>query len=129
MSHEQMARLFRLVAINAYRVYLGTLIGNPPPGLKALGERITNPEPGDLVLETSTIYKWAKDSEQAPLAQYPALGVLLRKTREPFPGKEEDADPVTYEDVWYLRPIDGSVSEYRWTNANFIQVKESLHVA
>jgi len=42
-----------LLAIIGRELYRATLIGNAPPVIKELGERMRNPQPGDLVLEVS----------------------------------------------------------------------------
>lgn len=136
------SQLLRMVAINAYAAWTNTLVGNPAPAVKEQFERTTNPQPGDVVLETSTVWTWAKHSDEAPRDQYPALGVLLRVVQEPIVTAEqlsklhaegdhyvragETLDEIPKERVTYIRPLDGSVPEYRWTNASFIRVFASL---
>jgi hypothetical protein len=121
-------RLLRLIAINAYTAYRNTLIGDPPPALAAFGSRIRDPRPGDIVIETSTIYRWAQHADEAPSEQYPSIGILLRVADEPFPCEEGEIEPDenARERVYYIQPLDGSVPEYRWTNADFIVVPSSM---
>jgi hypothetical protein len=127
------ARLRRLVACNGYAAYQLTLVGNPAPFVQEVGDRIRHPQPGDVVLETSTFYHWARKPDGEP---GPALGVLLRKVQEPIMSREQfdklhaDGDyynepDETYESlptelIWYIEPLDGAVPEYRWHNADFI---------
>lgn len=129
MTPEQ-ARLFRLLAVNAYHAYSHTLVGNAAPKVQAAYERMTHPMPGDVVLETSTIWTWAKHVDEEPMKQCPYLGVLLRTAREPYPRdpEEQSEEVVATELVYYIRPIDGSVPEYRWTNANFIALFSELTI-
>jgi hypothetical protein len=120
---HRLAYLLRAVAINAYAAYMNGL-AHPGPAYQAQSRRTRDPQPGDLVLETSTLWRAARYVEDTP-GQFPNLGVLLRMTTEPMPGDSEDEEPPT-ERVWYVRPLDGSVPEYRWTNADFIRVLTSL---
>jgi hypothetical protein len=39
---------------------------------------------------------------------------------------DETLEEIPKERVYYIRPLDGSVPEYRWTNASFIRVYSSL---
>jgi hypothetical protein len=137
-----MSRALRLIAINAYGAYRNTLVGNVAPAVKRQFARTSNPVVGDTVLEVSTIWKWAKYSDEAPAEQYPGIGVLLRIAAEPcitqeqldemhslgdyFKHAEETLSDVPKETVYYIEPLDGSVPEYRWTNARFIRVLTSL---
>lgn len=111
------ADILEMLAKTAYSAYRFTLISGPQ-FTKDNFNRMNNPVPGDLVLETSTHYGRAKAGVR--------LGYLLRKVREPFPWSEEEiADnggECPTELCYYIRPLDGSVPEYRWTNASFIAV-------
>jgi hypothetical protein len=119
--------LWRLIAIGAYTAYSNSLVGNPAPKVREYFERVSHPQVGDVVLEMSTVWRWAAHAVEAPRKQYPELGVLLRVTEEPFPAAEgEEPDPTVTETVHYIQPLDGSVPEYRWTNARFIQVPDAL---
>jgi hypothetical protein len=138
-------RLLRLIAINTYVAYSNSLVGNPAPAVRAVYERKRNPQPGDIVMETSTIWRWAEHADEAPSDQYPAIGVLLRIESEPvctqtaldemhadgdyFVRLDEKLTDVPTERVFYIKPLDGSVPEYRWTNADFIRVSDSLRDA
>lgn len=120
--------LIRLIEINAYSVYTGTLIGNAPPAVKELFQRLKAPRPGDLVLEITTLLTPAHDGER--------LGRLLRDVREPvftpeqlesYTEEGEDiSDPYfsRTERVCYIQTMDGR--EIRWCNAKFIAVADSF---
>lgn len=127
-GEQRTAYLLRLVAINAYVAYSNTLVGNAAPAIHAQFLRTKDPQVGDVVLETSTVWQKSRHVEETP-TQFPQLGVLLRVAQEPYPyepGDYEDGEPIPTEKVWYIRPLDGSVPEYRWTNAIFIRVMVSL---
>lgn len=128
-------RLLFLVAVNGYMAYRHTLGRPAPADIQRAFKQADNPQPGDLVLETSTAWSWLK-SGQSP---GPALGILLRITQELVVYEEVDLDdfesdhegevkkshkPSLYENVFYIAPLDESRSEYRWTNAHFI----ALHI-
>ena len=133
--------LLQLVAINAYAAYSNVLMAATAPRGKEIFERTSHPEVGDVVLETSTIWKAARHAEDTP-KQFPNLGVLLRVVDEPIMTQDaldkmhadgdyyeragETLADIPKERVWYLQPLDGSVPEYRWTNASFIRVSTSL---
>lgn len=133
--------LLQLIAINAYAAYCNVLMGTSAPRGREIFERMTHPEPGDLVLETSTIWQAARHAEDVP-KQLPCLGVLLRVVDEPvctqadldamhaegdsYTSPNESLADIPRERVWYIQPLDNSVPEYRWTNASFIQVFNSL---
>jgi hypothetical protein len=136
----------RLLAINAYTVYLMSISASArdaAPKWRGMFDRLRNPVVGDIVLETSTIWQWARHAVEAGRAQYPHIGVLLRVADEPvvssdalvemhragdyFIRQGETVDEIPKERVFYIEPLDGSVPEYRWTNANFIAVPRSLY--
>jgi hypothetical protein len=126
--------LIRLLAVNARELYSSTLVGNPAPATKELGEIIKNPKVGDLVLELSrAIYIYA---DQFPgrydeeLKESAYMGRLISITEEPIDrnseekwDEKEEGRPVPLEKVWVIEKLlDGSV--VRWSNANFIKVIE-----
>lgn len=127
------AQLLRFVAEAGHAAYMATLVGDPAPIVKRMGDRIRDPRPGDVVLETSTFYQrnWRPS----------ALGQLILTRDEPFLDRVEfceahlDGDywndpDETYpefaarhtERVWYLRPLAGVGGPclHRWSNASFI---------
>lgn len=70
--------------------------------------RMRDPQPGDLVLELSTAFRWLGNDRLAPGE---ALGWLLRI--------EPDE---TYGKAYVLRPVYEPDGEFTWTNASFITV-------
>jgi hypothetical protein len=107
--------LISLLCVSAYNAYLGSFGGHDAAIRRH--RWFTDPQPGDLVMETSTIY--AK-------SQYDniRIGFLKSTAREPVYTPEEwdgDDEPIPTEKVWYIEALfDGEVK--RWTNADFIRV-------
>lgn len=142
---RDIGRLLRLIAINAYVAYSNTIVGSPAPEVEAVGKRTVNLQPGDLIVERSTLWHWAKHADEAPATQYPQMGILLRIVHEPIETQEElDAlhaqgdyivrpgetlADIPKELVFYIKPLDGSVPEYRWHNADFLRVNDCLEDA
>ena len=119
--------LLELIAINAYTAYRNTLIGNPPPAIKRYSERIRNPEPGDLVLEITNPGARAVDRigrlksvgmENPPPEEVSKADYDVAEWGRPYPPYEER--------IWRIETLDGR--EFRWWNANFIVIPESLTV-
>lgn len=122
--------LMRLMEISAYNLYLATLVGDPAPRVKKIGDRMCAPVPGDLVLETSTIYREGERYESLIGCR---LGRLVRTAREDVctaeqwydhEGGEASGEPIPTERVWYIEIADGR--EYRWRNASFIAVPDGI---
>jgi hypothetical protein len=106
----------RLIEALAYNLYRATIVGDPAPFVRELGTRMANPQPGDLVLETTTLRR--------PNSYGARLGRLLRIVDEPFPDWPDDEGDAPLERVWYITLPDGR--EYRWTNASFIAVPTEI---
>ncbi len=112
---EKMAKAIRSMAHNAYR---HTLVSDAPRAVVAAHKRMTNPRPGDLVCEISTISCESRDLE--------AVGYLQSVTQEPvgfddpnFTWDEKlEGCPRPTEEVFNILTLDGRAS--RWTNAQFI---------
>ena len=114
-----------LIAHSGYLAYRATLIGNAPPSTRLLFERMRNPRPGDLVLETTTYHREPWDPG--------GLGYLDRIVFEPMCTEDEwDDEDGPYascptDKVWYVRPFvptaDGK-TEVRWHNADFIALPD-----
>lgn len=68
--------------------------------------RMSRPQPGDLVLETTTAFRWLGDEQIAPGE---ALGWLIRSD----------------DDEHVLRPIFWTEGEFTWHNARFIALGPS----
>jgi len=141
MSGEfELPSLLKLVAINAYAAYCNAMT-NRAPQYAAQFLRTSEPEAGDVVLEVSTVFR-SKDAYEPIEGQFASLGILLRKVQEPvvsaerlaemhaegdyFKSPEETLDQIPKEVIYYVRPLDGSVPEFRWSNARFIRVLSKL---
>lgn len=114
----------RLVETLAYNLYLSTLVGDPAPRIKQLGDRISRPVVGDMVLEVSTIHDETRVGTR--------LGRLVREALEPMytpegwyaEGNAGPDEPIPRERVQYIELSDGR--EYRWHNARFITVPTEI---
>lgn len=122
-----------------------TLVGQPAPIVTRIYERMKAPQPGDIVLETSTMYRQAED-------WYKGFGVLLEHRREWW---ETDADwekhcaeeRAAHEDflkgpyahpgdadepwepgermkdhAWYIQYGSGERDICRWVNCEFLAI-------
>lgn len=121
-----MMDLRRLLYVNAYQVYLGTLHSCGAPITRATHDVLTSPRPGHLVMEISTIYMPERDEWR--------FGRLLRRVDEPRYSADEwreqgarDDEPIPTQRAWYIELPDGR--EFRWDNAEFIRVLEDNDTA
>lgn len=90
-----------------------------------------NPQPGDLVIETSSaarIHSDRFDAKRRAETLAKSVGRLTSKAVEPF---HDDATwekvkdgygPRPMQTVWYIQNLDGSTC--RWENADFVRVAE-----
>lgn len=65
---------------------------------------------GDMVFEASTAYR---------NRSWPAVGKLVKKELEPFPGDWAD-EAAPLETAWYIEALDGRT--VRWTNCEFLRL-------
>lgn len=101
--------------------YRACLVGNPAPIVTEMYDRMKNPQPGDLVMETGAPYSQVKTR---------ALGILLEHRREWWHTDEEWAEVQTnYSDpdderptdaAWYIQYGPKAADVCRWTDAEFI---------
>jgi len=118
-------RLLELLAINAYVAYRNTLIGNPSTATKRYYERVSNPKPGDLVLEITN--RGARVIDR--IGRLLSVGVENPPPEEVSEDDYDEAEwgrpwPPYQERTWRIETLDGR--EFRWWNANFIVIPESL---
>jgi hypothetical protein len=125
-------------------LHRATLVGNPAPVVAAMYERITHPEPGDLVVETSRLGSGHLEVE--------AFGILVAHRREWWETDEEWAAQVKQEradhesflagpyaqpgdadepwapserltdDAWYVQYGPQPADVCRWVNCEFIVI-------
>jgi hypothetical protein len=97
-----------LLAIVGRELHRATLIGNAPPLITKLRERMRNPQPGDLVLEISRL------GGMIPGRFDPdSIGRLLRA---------ESADGGR--DRWVVEPLHAPGTEQGWQNAEFVALPD-----
>lgn len=100
-----------------YQAYSNCIVGNQAPAIKRYFDRVRNPEPGDLVVETSTFY--ARDLRGYG---HVAVGTLVERKIESLVYEEDGFEPDPYEEeAWYVTPFTGGET-IRWTNAEFIAI-------
>lgn len=106
------------IIASTYALYCVTMRGDPTRAEASIRSyMIAPPQPGDLIMEISTI--WRRDRDAA------RLGRLVRCGREPIPDWEEERDGANPgEVVWHIQPDGGE--EHRWVNAHFIRVLEEM---
>ena len=93
----------------ALELWRSTLVGNPVPCIRALGDRMRHPRPGDLVV--------SRTGFTTPAVR--RVGVLEKKTREPVEPWNDPDEPAPLEEVWYIRTDEGQT---RWVNEDFVAV-------
>lgn len=120
-------RLVRLLKNVSYNLYCASLCSGPPK-LAALFDELRNPQPGDLVMETTTHLMESCDPKEG-------IGTLVAVGMAPYYATREEARAAGYDDdepiperlVWDIKLdfADGRMS--RWENAIFIKVKTDLY--
>lgn len=118
-------RLLELLAISVMFAYRNTLVGNPAPAIKRYRERMSNPEPGDLVLEVTN---WGAPAVDR-IGRLKSMGMENPPPEVVSEDNYDEAEwgrpyPPYQEQVWRIETLDGR--EFRWWNANFIVIPESL---
>ncbi|MGW4406540.1 hypothetical protein ACWEJ6_21100 [Nonomuraea sp. NPDC004702] len=126
LSLEGSAVMHREALIGVARLlYRTTLVGNPAPVVEDIDRRLSDPQPGDLVVETSVMYS------RDPDKRLRGLGILLEKRTEWYETDEEyaelvaegsmDADEPRFTDTaWYIQFGPKAEDVCRWTNCAFI---------
>lgn len=102
----------RAIRVMGNHAWLAVICGNQNQRHKAIYEAMKSPVVGDLVFESSTIYRRSMDID--------AVGILTKDCLEPaFEDWDEDEEggPCPTERVFYIQTLDDR--EKRWTNASF----------
>lgn len=114
-----------------YEFYRSQLVGNQCESMRTRWQRMQNPQPGDLVLETSSCPMRLRGGKMPPhVASVTGIGILERTAREPIAVDEWDEaedGPKPTEEVFYIRRLDNETIDspwgnnvFRWTNASFV---------
>lgn len=106
-------KLLSLLADNAYQSYRNLFSGNMSINQQEIYDRMSNPEIGDLVLETSSF------TRTHPLNR---IGKLISITNEPYDEQDPDGDHISRRDIWTIERLNGE--QFRWENCNFIVIAE-----
>ncbi|MGD0771719.1 MAG: hypothetical protein ABSC05_02740 [Candidatus Solibacter sp.] len=114
-----------------YEFYRSQLVGNQCESMRTRWERMQKPQPGDLVMETSSCPMRLRGGKRpAHVASETGIGILESIAREPivYDSWDETTDgPLPTEEVFYIRRLDNETIDspwgnnvFRWTNANFV---------
>lgn len=122
---QQRDTLVRDLRNCAYALWGASMCAGPQH-LRDLFEELKNPQPGDLVLETSTFFRSADNPAQG-------IGTLVSSGMAPcYASRDEaraagwaDDEPIPERLVWDIRLDFDDGRVFRWENAYFIKVKTS----
>lgn len=141
----------------AHAAYLNSLVGDPVPIVKQYHEWSKDPQVGDIVYESSTIYfPYPPNGEQTPSRRYwnrAAIGRLVWHGRLPMMSEEHwresgaeecmgmpnaPYDLAPHDTYWFIVPLDPTVKmeqvapdgtrSARWENCSFIRVPHNLQI-
>ena len=126
-NENAVPQLIRLLELAAYKIWDGVLVGSPCAKAVETFNDMQNPQPGDLVIETSTLW-WAKMrmGEKMEPRGISGIGYLRSIEWEPFWTAEQwveqggGDDPIPTEKTIYIQLFDGT--EQRWTNADVLKI-------
>lgn len=121
-SRDSNERLVRLLKGCAYELWCASLCAGPKY-LHDLFEEMSNPKPGDLVMETTTHTFPGRD----PLE---GIGTLVAVGDAPYYATREEAraagfdddEPIPTRKVWDITLDFDDGRAFRWENASFIKV-------
>lgn len=110
-----------LVGVAGYTAWSNCLVGNQAPRVKAYYERTSKPQPGDLVVETSSLFLRMRDEREPEVC----VGVLVKREVETITGDDEgDYEYPRSEEAWYIKSLSrpDDVEPFRWVNATFVSI-------
>lgn len=103
------------------------VVGDPCPGVRERYERMKAPRPGDLIVETSTLYGLMHRDPDLLDDRWDGQFIRYRETvREwvPYPADEtNDNPPGGYWETFYVC-VNPDGTEYRWFNAELCAVPD-----
>lgn len=107
LEEEAMPRRKMMVAMTK-NLHRACLVGDPSPIVAKMYEKISNPKPGDLVVEITSHHE----------VEYRGFGILIeRRVEETFISVDEGQYSET---VWYVQYGPKKNDVVRWTNCMFI---------
>lgn len=126
LSLDEAARPYRdALAAMAWNLDTATMVGNPAPIVERMGARIRGPQPGDLVVESSTRYRNADEDHRTK-----AFGRLVL-VRDEWWETHEEWQQLVEEDggldavidrktdrAWYVQYGPDHIC--RWVNCDFV---------
>jgi len=124
LEEEAMPRRRRMVMM-ALLLRKATLVGNQAPVVRSMYERMSDPQPGDLVVETTTSWR--------PDGGYRGFGILLGHRREwctkdeawaAYLAENPDDDERLADHYWYIQYGPGERDISRWEDCRFIAVPD-----
>jgi hypothetical protein len=118
--------LVRMLANVTEELVRACCVGDPAPRVREMWEQLQNPQPGDIVLETSSRRRDPEWPAQALGLLLFVTGVKVR-TEEQWAEAERagwwriDRRRANAEGYWYVDPLDGSQRAV-WENCSFVRV-------
>lgn len=119
-AFDRVAKRQMLMIMNA--LWRAVLIGNAPPSTQALYARMKDPRPGDLVVESSTMYLLRDDLTDS---RWDGQFVTYRETITEVVSDTDEPDNRAYDRVeTYLVCLNPDGTEFRWWNAGLLAVPD-----
>lgn len=114
----------RLMYPIAYQLYSMTLVGNPAATVKAMYDRMTSPQAGDLIIECSTVAHLMRPDSDPDSDLWDGQFVTYSHSEmRTTPYEDGSGDGFTDEVHVCLNP-DGT--EFVWTNARIVAVPSDM---
>lgn len=105
------------------------LIGGAPPAIAAYYRRASEPQIGDLVVESSSFFLRCSRNDRP----FTCVGTLVKHELEALPFAADPDNPEqdqgTYtEDAWYIDILSApeGTEPFRWVNASFVSIPRTI---
>ena len=111
LQYFEAVRLSMVVAHELYKAYL---VGEPTPHQRAMLHRMRNPQPGDLVVESSALARYLRGADFED-----GIGRFVRSQRVRVPlenGEHKDEDQVVVEKANGI--------EQSWSNCEWLAIPD-----
>jgi len=128
LEDEAMPRRRQMIMM-ALLLHRATLVGNPAPVVRRIWDRISAPQPGDLVVETTCARR--------PGSEHRGFGILLSHRREwcladtdwaAYLAENPQDDERTTDNYWYVQYGPGERDIARWENCDFMAILDEAEV-